>query len=189
MSLPPPPVLACPAVPSTRRGAAVRRCSLLLVSSDHAPLQTLHMNVWGPASIRGTDQIKANVDGVLIPWIRATRRQLRMRFWRDLPVCNLTGAVRSLPASLRSSVETRASPSQTLPTLRLTGDVGDASAFRVWGTLSLVHDTTASYLFPRTLCCIFLGFLTNNPPWQFYQPASRRLMSSQDVTFAGSCSL
>ncbi|CAI7736706.1 unnamed protein product [Closterium sp. NIES-53] len=128
MSLPPPPVLACPAVPSTRRGAAVRRCSLLLVSSDHAPLQTLHMN---------------------------------LNLWPRI----------SVP--------------ETLPTLRLTGDVGDASAFRVWGTLSLVHDTTASYLFPRTLCCIFLGFLTNNPPWQFYQPASRRLMSSQDVTFAG----
>ncbi|CAI7827056.1 unnamed protein product [Closterium sp. NIES-54] len=29
---------------------------------------------------------KANVSGVLIPWIRATRHQLRERFWRDLSV-------------------------------------------------------------------------------------------------------
>ncbi|CAI7909979.1 unnamed protein product, partial [Closterium sp. NIES-54] len=30
----------------------------------------------------------------------------------------------------------------TSPTLRWTGEVGDASAFRVWGALSLVRDTT-----------------------------------------------
>ncbi|CAI7768397.1 unnamed protein product, partial [Closterium sp. NIES-54] len=42
-----------------------------------APLQTLHMDR------------KADVSGVLIPWIRATRRQLRERFWQDLPVPRL----------------------------------------------------------------------------------------------------
>ncbi|CAI7794358.1 unnamed protein product [Closterium sp. NIES-53] len=40
-----------------------------------APLQTLHMD--------------AHVRGVLIPWIRATRHQLRERFRRDLPVLHL----------------------------------------------------------------------------------------------------
>ncbi|CAI7749954.1 unnamed protein product, partial [Closterium sp. NIES-53] len=75
-----------------------------------APLQTLHMDVWGPAPVGGTDQesyfllvvddytryttvfplrCKANVSGVLIPCIRATRRQLRKRFRRDLPVLHL----------------------------------------------------------------------------------------------------
>ncbi|CAI7893545.1 unnamed protein product [Closterium sp. NIES-53] len=59
-----------------------------------APLQTLHMDIWGPAPVGGTDQEryflpvvddytryttvfpfwrKADVSGVLIPWIRATR--------------------------------------------------------------------------------------------------------------------
>ncbi|CAI7813736.1 unnamed protein product [Closterium sp. NIES-54] len=42
-----------------------------------APLQTLHIDR------------KANVSGVLIPWIRATRRHLRERFRRDLPVLRL----------------------------------------------------------------------------------------------------
>ncbi|CAI7877365.1 unnamed protein product [Closterium sp. NIES-53] len=72
---------------------------------------------------------------------------------------------------------------ETSPTLRWTGEVGDASAFRVWGVLCLVHNTTASKLSPCTLRCTFLGFLTNAPPWQFYQPRSRRVFYSQDVTF------
>ncbi|CAI7819457.1 unnamed protein product [Closterium sp. NIES-53] len=83
-------------------------------SSDFPPttahLQTLFMDVWGPAPVSGMDQEryfmlvaddytryttvfpsrrKADVSGVLIPWIRATRRQLRERFRRDLPVLRL----------------------------------------------------------------------------------------------------
>ncbi|CAI7832717.1 unnamed protein product [Closterium sp. NIES-54] len=79
-----------------------------------APLQTLHMDVWATALVSGTDQEryfllvvddytrcttvfplrrKADVSGVLIPWIRA---------------------VRSLLASLKSFVETRACQTFTL---------------------------------------------------------------------------
>ncbi|CAI7861040.1 unnamed protein product [Closterium sp. NIES-53] len=75
-----------------------------------APLQTLLMDVWGPAPVGGTDQEryfllvvddyrhyttvfllwrKADVSGVLIPCIRATRRQLHERFRRDFPVLRL----------------------------------------------------------------------------------------------------
>ncbi|CAI7764715.1 unnamed protein product [Closterium sp. NIES-54] len=77
----------------------------------------------------------------------------------------------------------RVSVPETLPTPRWTGEFGDASAFRVWGALSLVHDTTAGKLSPRTLCRVFLGFPTDTPPWPFYHPASRRVLFSQDVTF------
>ncbi|CAI7849453.1 unnamed protein product [Closterium sp. NIES-54] len=72
----------------------------------------------------------------------------------------------------------RVSLPETSPTLRWTGEVGDASTFRVWDALSLVRDTTASKLSPRTLRCVFLGFPTDAPPWQFYHPASRRVLSS-----------
>ncbi|CAI7772751.1 unnamed protein product, partial [Closterium sp. NIES-53] len=48
-----PAALACPTLSSLRRGAAVRRSSLLLVSPDAAPLHTLHMDVWGPAHVSG----------------------------------------------------------------------------------------------------------------------------------------
>ncbi|CAI7898873.1 unnamed protein product [Closterium sp. NIES-54] len=71
-----------------------------------APLQTLHMDVWGPAHVSGLDraryvllvdddytrytmvfplQRKADVRSILIPWIRAVRRQLSTRFRQDLP--------------------------------------------------------------------------------------------------------
>ncbi|CAI7922759.1 unnamed protein product [Closterium sp. NIES-54] len=92
----------------------------------NAPLQTLHMDVWGPAPVSGTDQkhyflrvvddftryttvfplrSKADVSGVLIPWIHATRYSGTFQSC----VYTLTGAVSSLPASLQSSVTTRAS--------------------------------------------------------------------------------
>ncbi|CAI7870707.1 unnamed protein product [Closterium sp. NIES-53] len=177
-----------------------------------APLLTLHIDV------------KADVIGVLIPWIRAARHQLRERFWQDLPVLCLhsgrggefsSGLLAEfcrdqgirlmfmLPTSLqqngiaerriglvmevaRTSIIHAAAPHfqwlfvvryaahqlnlwprvsspETSPTLRWTGEVGDASAFWVWGTLSLVRDTTANKLSPRTLCCAFLGFPTNAP--------------------------
>ncbi|CAI7847386.1 unnamed protein product [Closterium sp. NIES-53] len=75
---------------------------------------------------------------------------------------------------------------ETLSTLRWIGQVGDASVFRVWGELSLVRDTTARKLSPCTLRCVFLGFPTNAPSWQFYHPRERRVFSSQDVTFVES---
>ncbi|CAI7802175.1 unnamed protein product, partial [Closterium sp. NIES-53] len=160
-----------------------------------APLQTLHMDV--------------DVSGVLIPWIRATRRQLCDRFSQDLPVlrlhsdrggefsfdllaelCQDKGIHRTftLPTSpqqngiaerrfsliMELNLWPRVSLPETSPTLRWMGQVGDASVFRVLGALSLVCDTTASKLSPRTLCCIFLGFPIDAPPWQFYHSSSRR---------------
>ncbi|CAI7823338.1 unnamed protein product [Closterium sp. NIES-53] len=72
-----------------------------------APLQTLHMDVWGPARVRGQGheryfllviddyslyttvfplRSKGEVTEVLIDWIRNTRRQLSESFGSDLPV-------------------------------------------------------------------------------------------------------
>ncbi|CAI7859565.1 unnamed protein product [Closterium sp. NIES-54] len=77
----------------------------------------------------------------------------------------------------------RVSEPETSPTLRWTGKVGDASMFRVWGTLSLVCDAKANKLSSPTLRCVFLSFPTDAPPGQFYHPRSRRVFSSQDITF------
>ncbi|CAI7735804.1 unnamed protein product [Closterium sp. NIES-53] len=181
-----------------------------------AHLQTLHMDV------SGTDQEcyfllvvddhtcyttvfplrrKADVICVLIPWIRATCRQLRERFRRDLPVLRLhsyrggefsSGLLEEFcqDEGIRQTFTLPASPQQNgIAERRIglimewTGKVGDASVFRVWGALSLVHDAKASKLSSRTLRCIFLGFPTNAPPWQFYHPRSHRVFSSHDVTF------
>ncbi|CAI7834885.1 unnamed protein product [Closterium sp. NIES-53] len=75
-----------------------------------APLQTLHMDVWGPARTTGQGReryfllvvddytryttlfplrSKGEVSDVLIPWIRTVRLQLRERFGQDLPVLRL----------------------------------------------------------------------------------------------------
>ncbi|CAI7784022.1 unnamed protein product [Closterium sp. NIES-53] len=188
-----------------------------------APLQTLHMDVWGPSRVSGTDQEryfllvvdeysryttvfplrnKVDVTGVLIPWISAARLHLRERFWRDLLVLRLhfdrgkrriSLAMEVAPhflwpfavryAAHQLNLWPRVSLPETSPTLRWTGEVGDSPAFRVWGVLSHVCDTTANKLSPRTLCCAFLGFPTDAPPWQFYYPRSCRVFSSQDATF------
>ncbi|CAI7913754.1 unnamed protein product, partial [Closterium sp. NIES-53] len=75
-----------------------------------APLQTLYLDVWGPARVRGQGHewyfllvvddytryttvfplcTKGEVPDVLIPWIRAARLQLRERFGTDFPVLRL----------------------------------------------------------------------------------------------------
>ncbi|CAI7928580.1 unnamed protein product [Closterium sp. NIES-54] len=75
-----------------------------------APLQTLHMDVWGPTRVSGQGRgryfllvvddhmryttvfplrSRGHVVDVLIPWIRALRLQLRERFRADLPVLRL----------------------------------------------------------------------------------------------------
>ncbi|CAI5954770.1 unnamed protein product [Closterium sp. NIES-64] len=75
-----------------------------------APLHTLHMDVWGPARVRGQGhegyfllvvddysryttvfplRSKGDVTGVLIDWINAARLQLKESFGSDFPVLRL----------------------------------------------------------------------------------------------------
>ncbi|CAI7751484.1 unnamed protein product [Closterium sp. NIES-54] len=109
MSLPPlPPSLAPPCIPCVEgRQRAAPHSSF---PQTEAPLQTLHLDVWGPTRVRGQGheryfllvvddytryttvfplQRKGDVPNVLIPWIRATRLQLRERFQSDFPVLRL----------------------------------------------------------------------------------------------------
>ncbi|CAI7858703.1 unnamed protein product [Closterium sp. NIES-54] len=230
-----------------------------------ATLQTLHMDVWGPARFRGQGheryfllvvdnysryttvfplRSKGEVTEVLIDWIRAARYQLRERFGSDFPVlrlhsdkggefssdllrtfCRAEGIRQmfTLPASPQQNgiaerrigmimdvartsmihaaaphflwpfavqyaahqinLQPRVSLPETSPTLRWTGQVGDASAFRVWGSRAFVRDLSADKLSSRAVPCVFLGFPPDAPGWQSYHPSSRRVLSSQDVTF------
>ncbi|CAI7883344.1 unnamed protein product, partial [Closterium sp. NIES-54] len=86
-------------------------------------------------------------------------------------------------AAHQINLQPRVSLPETTPTLRWTGKVGDAFAFRVWGSRAFVRDTTADNLSSRAVPCVFLGFPPDAPGWQFYHPTSRRVLSSQDVTF------
>ncbi|CAI5467774.1 unnamed protein product [Closterium sp. Yama58-4] len=260
--LPPSPAPPCLPCVEGRQRAAPHSSSF---PPTTAPLQTLHMDVWGPARVRGQDQeryflivvddfsryttvfplrTKGDVPDVLIPWIRRSRLQLSERFRSDFPIlrlhsdrggefssglleafCQQEGIEQSftLPASpqqngvaerriglvmevARTSLVHAAAPHflwpfavryaahqlnlwprvslpETSPTLRWTGEAGDASRFRVWGSRAFVRDTSADKLSRRAVPCVFLGFVPDAPGWQFYHPTSRRVLASQDVTF------
>ncbi|CAI7785466.1 unnamed protein product [Closterium sp. NIES-54] len=110
ISLPPlpasptPPCLPCV---EGRKRAAPHSSSF---PPTEAPLQTLHLDVWGPVGVRGQGgdwffllvvddysryttlfplRTKGEVPAVLIPWIRAVRLRLCRRFCQDLPVLRL----------------------------------------------------------------------------------------------------
>ncbi|CAI7887593.1 unnamed protein product [Closterium sp. NIES-54] len=146
-----------------------------------APLQTLDMDVWGPARVSGQGReryfllvvedytryttvfplrSKGEVSAVLIPWIRTVRLQLRERFGQDLPVLCLHSdrAPHWLSHGGRSYLH----------------DSCGRSPFSV-----VVCDKLSA----RTIPCVFLGFVPDAPSWQFYHPTLRRVLPSQDVTF------
>ncbi|CAI7872766.1 unnamed protein product [Closterium sp. NIES-54] len=72
---------------------------------------------------------------------------------------------------------------ETLPTLRWTGKIGDASVFRVWGSRAFVRDSSVDKLSACAIPCVFLGFVPDASGWQFNHPTLRRVLPSQDVTF------
>ncbi|CAI5972535.1 unnamed protein product [Closterium sp. NIES-64] len=223
---PAPPCLPCV---EGRQRAAPHSSSF---PPTEAPLQTLHLDVWGPARVRGQGhegyfllvvddytryttvfplRTRGEVSDVLISWIRAARLHLRKRFQSDFPVLRLHSdrggkfssdllaaycaehGIRetfTLPASpqqngvferriglimevARTSMIHAAAPHflwpfavqyathqlnlwsrvslpETSPTLHWTGEVGDASVFRVWGCRAFVRDTRYPFnrLFP-----------------------------------------
>ncbi|CAI7859549.1 unnamed protein product [Closterium sp. NIES-53] len=105
--LPPGPAPTCVPCVEGRQCAAPHSSEFPLTE---APLQTLHMDVWGPARVRGQGheryfllvvddysryttvfplRSKGEVTEVLIVWIRVARLQLRDRFGSDFPVLRL----------------------------------------------------------------------------------------------------
>ncbi|CAI7846802.1 unnamed protein product [Closterium sp. NIES-54] len=105
--LPPSPAPPCLPCVEGRQRAAPHSSSF---SPTEAPLQTLHLDVWGPARVHGQGheryfllvvddytryttvfplRTKGEVPDVLIPWIHAARLQLRERFGTEFPVLRL----------------------------------------------------------------------------------------------------
>ncbi|CAI7905092.1 unnamed protein product, partial [Closterium sp. NIES-54] len=105
--LPPGPAPTCVPCVEGRQRAASHSSSF---PPTAAPLQTLHMDVWGPARVRGQGheryfllvvdeysryttvfplRSKGEVTEMLIDWIRGARRQLSDSFGFDLPVLRL----------------------------------------------------------------------------------------------------
>ncbi|CAI7918257.1 unnamed protein product [Closterium sp. NIES-53] len=162
-----------------------------------APLQTLHMDVWGPARVRGQGHERYFLL-VIDDYSRYTtvfplrHKDRGGEFSSDLlrAFCRAEGIRQTftLPASPQQNGIAERCIGMTTPTLRWTGKVGDASVFRVWGSRAFVRDTSADKLSFRAVPCVFLGFPPDAPGWQFYHPTLRRVLSSQDVMFDESVS-
>ncbi|CAI7821636.1 unnamed protein product, partial [Closterium sp. NIES-53] len=156
------------------------------------------MDVWGPARVRGQGheryfllvvddyslyttvfplRSKGEVTEVLIDWIRAARLRLRESFGSDFPGIRQTF---TLPASPQQNGIAERRIGMVMDVAR---KVGDVCAFWVWGSRAFVRDLSADKLSPRATPCVFLCFPPDAPGWQFYHPTSRRVLSSQDVTF------
>ncbi|CAI7834197.1 unnamed protein product [Closterium sp. NIES-53] len=105
--LPPGPASTCVPCVEGRQRAAPHSS---VFPPTEAPQQTLHMDLWGPARVRGKGheryfllvvdvysryttsfplRSKDEVTEVLIDWIRVARLQLRERFGSDFPVLRL----------------------------------------------------------------------------------------------------
>ncbi|CAI7929681.1 unnamed protein product [Closterium sp. NIES-54] len=197
-SLPPlPPLPTPPCLPCVegRQHAAPHSSSF---PPTTAPLQTLHMDVWGPARVSGQSReryfllvvddytryttvfplrSKGHVIDVLIPWIRTVRLQLRERFCQNLPVLCLHSDKGGEFSSRLFSTSGPVSPcGRPRPHC-----VGRGRLAMRQGSES--GDTSADKLSPHALPCVFLGFVPDAPGWQFYHPTSRHVFPSQDVTF------
>ncbi|CAI7870202.1 unnamed protein product [Closterium sp. NIES-53] len=70
-----------------------------------------------------------------------------------------------------------------LPHLAVDGEGWRCVCVSGLGISAFVRDLSADKLSPRATPCVFLGFPPDAPGWQFYHPTSRRVLSSQDVTF------
>ncbi|CAI5957457.1 unnamed protein product [Closterium sp. NIES-64] len=180
-----------------------------------APLQTLHMDVWGPARVRGQGhkryfllvvddyscyttvfplRSKGDVtETFTLPASPQQNGNSERRIGMVMDIARTSMIHAAAPhflwpfavqyAAHQLNLHPRVSLPETPPTLRWTGKVGDASAFRVLGSRAFVRDLSADKLSPRGVPCVFLGFPPDAPGWQFYHPTSRRVLSSQDVTF------
>ncbi|CAI7867489.1 unnamed protein product, partial [Closterium sp. NIES-53] len=228
-SLPPLPLGPAPTYVPCVEGRQRAAPHSLEFPPTEAPLQTLHMDMWGPARVRGQGheryflllvddysryttvfplRRKGEVTEVLIDWIRAAQgiRQTftlqaspqqngiaERRIGMVMDVTRTSMIHAAAPhfmwpfavqyAAHQINLQPRVSMPETSPTLRWTGKVGDASAFRVLGSRAFVRDLSADKLSSRAVPCVFLGFPLDTPGWQFYHPTSRCVLSSQDVTF------
>ncbi|CAI5976923.1 unnamed protein product [Closterium sp. NIES-65] len=91
-------------------------------------------------------------------------------------------------AAHQLNLQPRVSRPEASPTSLWTGSPGVGSAFRVWGCLAQVRDTSAAKLSARAIDCVFLGFPVGSADWTFYHPPLHQFLDSRDVRFDESVS-
>ncbi|CAI7794440.1 unnamed protein product, partial [Closterium sp. NIES-53] len=146
-----------------------------------APLQTLHMDVWGPARRRRVflrpSASFCRAEGIRQTFMLAASPQqngiAERRIGMVMDVARTSMIHAAAPhflwpfaiqyAAHQLNLQPRVSVPETSQTLRWTRKVGDASAFRVWGSRAFVHDLSADKLSSRAVPCVFLGFPPDAP--------------------------
>ncbi|CAI7817238.1 unnamed protein product [Closterium sp. NIES-54] len=164
-----------------------------------APLQTLHMDVWGPARVRGQGHERY--------YLLVVDDYSRYTTVFPLRSKGEVTETFTLPASLQQNGIAERRIGMVMDVTRTSMIHADAPHF-LWPfavqyaaqqinlqprvslpeTRPTPRDTTADKLSSRVVPCVFLGFPPDAPGWQFYHPTSRRFLSSQDVTFDESVS-
>ncbi|CAI7749191.1 unnamed protein product [Closterium sp. NIES-54] len=206
-SLPPlPPSPAPPCLPCIEG----RQCADPHSSSfppTSAPLQTLHMDVWGPARVTEQDReyyfllyVSSSASGssktslscvCILTEVQNGIAERRIGFVMEVArtsMIHMAAPHFLWPFAVRYAAHQlnlwpRVSLPETSPSLRWMGKVGNAPEFRVWSSRAFVRDTSADKLSARAIPCVFLGFVPDAPSWQFYHPNLHRVLLSQDVTF------
>ncbi|CAI7862282.1 unnamed protein product, partial [Closterium sp. NIES-54] len=193
-------VLPCPAAPSgTLSGLYLPSFSTNLVSG--ADLQDAGVQQFTPASQRVTHCTDARSGRHLATFTRRPGSSLYTLTTASPPV-TVSGQVAAssqvLAAASRSGPETLLSCAALHPTILTVGPrsppfgsfyvprrapLSNRRLFSACLRALGVRDLSADKLSPRAAPCIFLGFPPDAPGWQFYHPTSRRVLSSQDITF------
>ncbi|CAI7842363.1 unnamed protein product [Closterium sp. NIES-53] len=154
-----------------------------------APLQTLHMDVWGPARIRGQGheryfllvvddysryttvfplRSKGDVTKVLIDWIRAARLQLRERFGSDFLVLRLHSDRGGEFSSARLGVFCRAQGIRQTFTLPASPQQNGIAERRIGMVMdvartSMIHAAAPHFLWPFAVQ--YAAHQINLQPW------------------------
>ncbi|CAI7804132.1 unnamed protein product [Closterium sp. NIES-54] len=165
-SLPPlPPSPAPPCLPCVEgRQRAAPHSSLFPPTT--APLQTLHMDVGGEFSSNLLREF-CRGEGILQPFTLPDSPQQNgiaehcIGLVMEVARTSMIHAVAPhflWPFAVRYATHQlnlwpHVSLPETSPTLRWTGEVGDASVFRVWGSRAFVCDTSADKLSARAMPC------------------------------------
>ncbi|CAI7836695.1 unnamed protein product, partial [Closterium sp. NIES-53] len=169
-----------------------------------APLQNLHMDVWGPARVRGQGhrgcefssdllRVFCRTEGIrqtfTLPASPQQNGIAERRIGMVMDVARTSMIHAAAPnflwpfavqyAAHQINLQPRVSLPETTPTLRWTGKVGDASVFRVWGSRDFVRDTSAASLAsPLT----HLGGSSTTPPRVVFCPLRTSRLTSQYLT-------
>ncbi|CAI7802074.1 unnamed protein product [Closterium sp. NIES-54] len=205
-----PAALACPALPSLRRGVAERRSSLLVSLDDISPADSPHgrdLHVMRPHSNRG-DEFSSDLlrdfcrgEGILqsfsLPHSPQQNEIAERHIGLVMEVARTSMIHMAAPQFLwpfavrydahQLNLWPRVSLPETSITLRWTGKVGDESVFRVWGSRAFVRDTSADKLSPCAIPCVSLAFPLTRMAGSFTTPP--RAVSSPLRTSRLTCSL